>query len=406
LAPTRVQPDQILMNLDNEINRLRDDTPGCRDLVHFNNAGFSLSPSVVVESVIAHLRLEQQAGGYEAAELAAGKVDNFYRALSRMLNCQPKEIAYVENATRAWDMVFYAIPFQKGDQVITGQAEYASNYLAMLQLQKRLGIDIVVVPNCEAGTICLDTLTQSLTEKCKLIALTHIPSQVGTVQPAEEVGKIAKVHGILYLLDACQSAGQVPLDTQKLQCDLLTGTGRKYMRGPRGTGFLYASNDVLERLEPPFIDLHSAQWIDENSYRFRDDARRFENWESFVAGKIGLGVAADYACELGLENIRNRIQQLATLLVSKLTEIPAVTVHERQDNLSGIVTFSKVDEDAAALQRRLRDAAINTSVSKRGNAVLDAKRRGVGDVNRASLHYYNTEAEIDRFVDEIVRSQA
>jgi selenocysteine lyase/cysteine desulfurase len=374
--------------------------------VHFNNAGFSLSPSVVVESVIGHLHLEQQAGGYEAAELAAGKIDNFYRAFARMLNCQPEEIAYIENATRAWDMAFYAIPFQKGDQVITGQAEYASNYLAMLQLQKRLGIDIVVIPDCAAGTICLDTLTQSLTEKCKLIALTHIPSQIGTVQPAEEVGKIAREFGILYLLDACQSAGQVPLDTQKLQCDLLTGTGRKYMRGPRGTGFLYARNQVTAQLEPPFIDLHSAQWIDENSYRFRDDARRFENWESFVAGKIGLGVAADYACELGLENIRGRIRQLASTLVSRLRDISAVSVHERDDNLSGIVTFSKADEEAAALQRRLRNAAINTSVSKSGNAVLDAKQRGVGDVNRASLHYYNTEAEIDRLVAEIAGSQA
>ncbi len=402
----KIPTGQWFMDLASEINRLRDDTPTCHDLIHFNNAGFSLSPSKVVESVIEHLLLEQEAGGYEAAELAASKIDNFYLALSRMLNCQPAEIAFIENATRAWDMAFYAIPFQKGDQVITGQAEYASNYLAMLHVQKRLEIDIIVIPNDENGTICLERLQQNISEKCRLIALTHIASQVGTVQPAEEVGKIARQHGIIYLLDACQSAGQVPLDVQKLRCDLLTGTGRKYLRGPRGTGFMYASAEILERLEPPFIDIHSAHWIDENQYRFRDDAKRFENWECNVAGKIGLGVAADYACELGLENINMRIRQLARQLIVKLTEIPEVSVHERLDNLSGIVTFSKADEDAPSLQRRLRAAAINTSVSKKGNALLDTTRRGVSDVNRASLHYYNTEAEIDCLVAEIVRGQA
>jgi len=392
------------MSLDKDINRLRGETPGCQQLIHFNNAGFSLSPAAVVENVIAHLQLEQKLGGYEAAEQAAQKTDNFYRAFARMLNCQPEEVAYIENATRAWDMAFYAIPFKPGDQVITGQTEYASNYLAMLQLQKRLGIEIVVIPDSEAGTICLDALRQNISAKSKLIALTHIPSQIGTVQPAEEVGEIARAHGLLYLLDACQSAGQVPLDTQKLQCDLLTGTGRKYLRGPRGTGFLFVNKDILDQLEPPFIDLHSAQWVDENHYQFRNDAKRFENWECFVAGKIGLGVAVDYACDLGLQNIRNRVQQLASLLVKGLGEVPEITLHEQPGNLSGILTFSKADEDAVSLQKRLRNAAINTSVSKRANAVLDAKRRGVDDVNRASLHYYNTEQEIEKFIAELSRN--
>ena len=394
------------MKLDNKIKKLRDDTPGCQQLIHFNNAGFSLSTSAVTESVIEHLQLEQQLGGYEAAEQAGGKIDNFYQSFARMLNCRPEEIAYIENATRAWDMAFYAIAFQPGDQVITGQAEYASNYLAMLQLQKRFGIELVVIPNCEIGTICLDTLRQKINAKSKLIALTHIPSQIGTVQPAEEVGRIAKENEILYLLDACQSAGQVPLDTQKLQCDLLTGTGRKYLRGPRGTGFLFAKQDILQQLEPPFIDLHSAQWTDEDNYRIRDDAKRFENWECFVAGKIGLGIAVDYACDLGLQNIRNRIEHLAKMMVAKLEELPDITVHEQPDNLSGIITFNNADEDAAALQRRLRNSAINTSVSKRANAMLDAGRRGVEDVNRASLHYYNTEAEIDKFVSELSHFKA
>ncbi|MEZ5491464.1 MAG: aminotransferase class V-fold PLP-dependent enzyme [Gammaproteobacteria bacterium] len=390
------------MELDNKINQLRSETPGCKALIHFNNAGCSFASAAVTDSVIGHLQLEQLAGGYEAANQASAQIDNFYHAFARLLNCKANEIAFIENATRAWDMAFYAVPFQPGDQVITGQAEYASNYLAMLQLQKRKGIELVVVPNDASGTLCLDTLRKRINQKTRLIALTQIPSQVGTVQPAEAVGNIAREHGLLYLLDACQSAGQIPLDVQALHCDLLTGTGRKYLRGPRGTGFLYVGNSVLDKLEPPFIDLHSAHWVDAHSYRFRDDAKRFENWECFVAGKIGLGVAADYACEVGLDGIRKRIGELAGSLVDRLAEVPGVTVHEQRDNLSGIVTFSKADEDATQLHQRLRAAGINTSIAKQANALLDAAARHVGDVNRASLHYFNTGDEIERFI-EILR---
>ncbi|MCB1671470.1 MAG: aminotransferase class V-fold PLP-dependent enzyme [Gammaproteobacteria bacterium] len=386
------------MKTDLHIIRLRAETPACENLIHFNNAGASLSPSIVTQSVAQHLQLEQLIGGYEAAEQAAGQIENFYPAFARLLNCDPAEMAFIENATRAWDMAFYAVPFQPGDQVITGQAEYASNYLAMLQLQKRLGIEIVVIANDAQGMLDLDSLREHINRKTRLIALTHIPSQIGTVQPAAEVGTIARGHGILYLLDACQSAGQLPLDTQQLGCDLLTGTGRKYLRGPRGTGFLYVNRNRMHELSPPFIDLHSARWVGPDNFEFRDDARRFENWECFVAGKIGLGVAADYAHNLGLEAIQTRISVVAGHLANRLREAPGVTVHEKSDNRSGIVTFSLARESAPGLQQRLRRSGINISVSRRVNAQLDSNVRQVGDVCRASLHYYNTVEEIDRFI--------
>jgi selenocysteine lyase/cysteine desulfurase len=392
------------MTLDSLIDPLRNETPGCRNILHFNNAGCSLAPQSVMGSVLEHLQLEQQLGGYAAAEQAAGQIENFYRAFAGLLNCETSEIAYIENATRAWDMVFYAIPFQPGDQVLTGQSEYASNLLAMRQLEQRFGIEIVVVPNTGAGTICLDSMAARITDRTRLIALTHIASQVGTIQPAEQVGRLARERGVLYLLDACQSAGQLPIDTQQIQCDLLTGTGRKYLRGPRGTGFLFVRRAVLEQLEPPFIDQHSATWTGETSYRFRDDARRFENWECFVAGKIGLGTAVDYACQLGLSTIRERIARLAKKLAEQLTDVPGVTVHEHIDNLSGIITFSRTGEPAGELQQRLRGSGINTSVARQANAALDARLRNVGDVNRASLHYYNTEQEIERFVEVLSAS--
>jgi len=380
-----------------DIKQIRAETPACAEVLHFNNAGASLQPQAVYQAVTGHLKLENKIGGYEAEAHAQEKLNRFYQAFATLLNCHPGEIAFVENATRAWDMVFYAIPFKPGDRILTAQAEYASNYLAFLQVARQKDLKIDVVPNDGSGQISLDALEEMIDEDVKLIAITHVPTQGGLINPAADVGQIARKYNILYLLDACQSVGQMPIDIKKIKCDMLSGTGRKYLRGPRGTGFLFIRGSLIEQLEPPFIDLHAATWIDKDQFEIRNDARRFENWESYIAGRIGLATAVDYALAIGLEAIQDRVQYLAALLRKRLSEFAGVAVRDLGQHRCGIVTFTKENESASTIKQRLASHRINISVSPARYARLDLGARGINELARASVHYFNTETEIDRF---------
>jgi len=297
-----------------ELATIRADTPACESLIHFNNAGASLMPMPVHQSVIDHLNLEFSIGGYEAHAKAATQVSEFYNAFARLLNASADEIAYVENATRAWDMAFYGLPLQNGDRILTHASEYVSNYLGFLQQAKRRNLFIDLIPSDEHGQIDVNAIPELITDKTRLIAITHVPTQGGLVNPAAAVGKVAKQHGLMYLLDACQSAGQITLDVNELNCDILTGTGRKFLRGPRGTGFMYIRKAFIEQLDPPFIDLHSASWTHDNQFEFVPNAKRFENWESYYAGRIGLMQAVKYAQVIGVDKIQARVTTLAQKL--------------------------------------------------------------------------------------------
>lgn len=373
--------------------------------MHLNNAGSALPPAPVLNAVVDHLRREAEIGGYEAAAERQGRIEHTYDALARLLGCERDEVAVVENATRAWDMAFYAFPFGPDDRILTTRAEYASNYIALSQVAGRTGAVVEVVPDDGHGQVDTRALQSMLDERVKLVSLVHVPTQGGLVNPAAEVGAITRAAGIPLLLDACQSVGQMPVDVGEIGCDILSATGRKFLRGPRGTGFLYVRRELIERLEPPFLDLHAAEWLPGGGYAVRSDARRFENWESYCAGKVGLGVAVDYALEWGLQAIRDRVFFLAALLRERLGAVEGVTVHDLGRERCAIVTFSVAGREPEAVARVLSAERINVSVSPASYSRLDLEARGLEALVRASVHYYNTEDELERLV-ELLRSRA
>lgn len=388
---------------DDEIERLRADTPGVANVLHFNNAGAGLMPRQVLEAVKDHLDLEAEIGGYEAAAAAEAARARPYDAIAAYLNCHRDEIAIVENATVAWNQAFFAVleTMQAGDRILTAEAEYASNYLTYLAARERKGVAIDVVPSTNEGETDVAALERMIDQRVKLIAVTHIPTNGGLVNPAARIGAVARAAGVPYLLDACQSVGQQALDVDEIGCDFLSATGRKYLRGPRGTGFLYARRSAMEKFQPPVIDLHSASWDRMDGYRWAEGAARFENWENYEAGKIGLGVAMDLMLEVGPARIERRVGELAAALRSRLSALPGVGVHDLGPMKSGIVTFTHPRHASEEVAARLRALDINVSSSSMFSTRIDMEKRGLPTLVRASVHYYNTENELDRFIEAV-----
>lgn len=385
-----------------DIDRIRADTPAASRLAYLHNAGAALMPAPVVAAMKSHIDLESEIGGYAAADREAERLEAIYGSVARLLNAAPDEIALMENATVAWQMAFYALPFRAGDRILTAEAEYAANYVAFLQVARRTGAIIEIVPSDASGELDIQALERMIDERVKLIAITWVPTNGGLVNPAAAVGKIARARGIPYLLDACQAAGQMQVDVEAIGCDMLSATGRKFLRGPRGSGFLYVRKPLLHQLEPPMIDHFAAPWVSRDQYQLRDDARRFETWENNYAARLGLGVAIDYALAIGLGPIEQRCRLLSDRLRSGLASVRGLTIRDIGRAPGAIVSFTVEGYEADAVVGSATAAGITVGTSDPSSTRIDAERRALPPVVRASPHYYNTEAEIDRLIDHLV----
>ncbi|WP_319533305.1 aminotransferase class V-fold PLP-dependent enzyme [uncultured Cohaesibacter sp.] len=381
-----------------DIAKIRAETPGIAHGIHLLACGSSLMPQCVLDAVISHMELESRIGGYEAHTSEAEMLDGTYDSIASLIGAKRQEIAIMENATAAWCQPFYALPLKPGDRIITCQAEYAANYVAYLHRQKRDGIEIDVVPNDASGAIDLLALEDLITERTALISITWVPTNGGLVNPAAGVGAIAKKHSIPYLLDACQAVGQMPVDVEVLGCDFLSATGRKFLRGPRGTGFLYIKEKWLESLEPAALDHFSAPLIDSGHYALREDARRFETWENSYALRAGLKAACDYAMTIGLPAIQTRAWGLANGLRERLARLPGCRIMDLGSEQCAIVSFTIEGLEPDFAVRSLRAQGIAIGMTRPASSLLDAERRNLPVMLRISPHYYNDEADLDTSV--------
>jgi selenocysteine lyase/cysteine desulfurase len=384
-----------------DIDAIRAQTPGCAGRIHLNNAGAALLAQPTLDAMTGQLRREAEAGGYEAAAEARDAIAATYDAIAELVGGQGEEIALFDNATHAWNAAFYSVPLRPGDQILTGRAEYGSNVLAYWQAARRAGAEVVVVPNDEHGQLDVAALERLAGERTRLIGVSHVPTGGGLVQPAAAIGRIARACGALYLLDATQSAGQFPVDVDAIGCDMLTGTGRKFLRGPRGTGFLWVRNAALDRLDPFVAEIGSAAWDGHHGFSWAPGAQRFATWEHSYVNVLGLGAAVRQALDLGLEAIGQRAIALGAKLRDQLAALPGVTVYDLGQVRCAIVTAKISGLAAEQAAAALRGAGVNVSTTVPRHNPLDTQDRDVHPLIRFSPHYYNTEEEIDRATERV-----
>jgi selenocysteine lyase/cysteine desulfurase len=384
---------------DIDVEAVRAVTPGCANRNHLNNAGAALLSSPTIAAMTDYLQREAMIGGYEVEAEAADLIRATYESLAELIGALPSQIALFDNSTHAWNAACYSVPLKAGDRILTGRNEYGSAVLAYLQLAQRTGAEVVVVPDDDTGQIDLAALADLIDARTKLIGLTWVPTAGGQVNPVAEVGRLARAADVLYLVDATQAVGQFPIDVSAIGCDMLTGTGRKFLRGPRGTGFLYAGPRALERLDPFVAEIRSATWDGGRSYTWVDGAQRFESWENSYVNIVGLGAAVRQALDIGLDRIGRRSSALGARLRSGLAEIDDVTVHDQGRELCAIVTARIAGIDTTDVADALSRRGINVSTTLAEHNQFDT--RDVHPLVRLSPHYYNTEAEIDQAVDAV-----
>lgn len=378
------------------------DTPGCAGgQVFLDSAGSSLPPHPVLDTVVAHLHREAEVGGYRAAQERAEELEDGYTVFADVLGCSPEEVAFSDSATRSWLSAFQAIPLTEGDRVLITEIEYAGNAIPILRRAQAVGASVEVVPSTASGEVSLPALRELLDERVKLLSLVHAPTNGGLLTSVKKATAAAHEVGALVLLDACQSVGQVECRAGELGVDFITGTGRKWVRGPRGTGFLYVKRAVLETLVKENVDLRGGSWTARDRVRLREDAKVFELWEYGVADRLGLVAAGRYMLELGIPEIYSAVQSIGERLREGLARIDGVRVHDLGERRSGIVTFSVEGIPATEVVELLGRRNVTTTVSRRPSTLIDMSRRGLEEIVRASPHYFVSPQQVDTTLEAV-----
>lgn len=371
--------------------------------VFLNSAGSSLPDKRVVDRMRSHLELEATIGGYEAANAAEHDLALFYQRAAGLVEAEPDDMAFMDGGTRAWNSIVYStLGLEAGDEIVTAPSEFGSNLVSLLDVAHRHGATIRMARVNERGAIDRAHLATLLNRRTRLVAISLINAHTGTVNDLDglDIEVRAITNGALYVVDACQAVGQIPVSVRRLGCDVLTATGRKWLRGPRGTGFLYVRSSVRDRLRPPTLDQANAGLVTPGSYpdsefSFREDALRFETWERSIAAVLGLSEAILIVDELGIDNIHLEVARLAKRLRAALVDVDGVDILEDVEEASGIVCVAPASAAPWDLVPAMSEVGFSVGMMPRwvdGPAFAGPSHRSA---LRLSPHFFNTNDEID-----------
>jgi cysteine desulfurase/selenocysteine lyase len=384
-----------------DVAALREETLGCAVGAYFNHSGTSLPTKATVDAIMDHLQRETLHGGMEAAARVADQVHQARTDAAALLGASAEEIAFTPSGSAAFGLVFAALPRLKvGDRILVGRQEWGGNLSTLRAAADRVGATVEQIPCGEDGSVDPQALSSLIDRRVRLVALTWLPANGGLINDAAAVGRVTRAAGVPYFIDAGQALGQVAVDVVALGCDMLKGAGRKYLRGPRGTALLYVRADFLDRLEPVYLDVLSGPWVGGGPRR-RRDARVFETSETSIALLLGLGVALSHARAVGIPAIRARIGRLAEGLRGRLSATPGVVVRDLGTERSGLVSFTIEGVGAQEVRTKLSHDRVIVGANGVPYTPLDMTARNLSEIVRASVHYINTEEEIDRLVEAV-----
>jgi selenocysteine lyase/cysteine desulfurase len=385
-----------------DVARERRATAGSTLARHFNAAGAALPSVGVVGTVVDHLRREEAKGGYEAAAEMRESTERVYESAAALIGASAHEIALFDSASSGLRAILDALRPGRGQRIVASSSTYVSHALHIMSLSREHDIELVIAPTDASRQMDLGALEQILSDgKPTIVTVAHIPTSSGLVEPVAAIGEIVKRYGGTYILDATQSVGHLVTDVNEIGCDVLVTTGRKFLRGPRGTGFTYVRRELAESLPPIAPDVRGAQWNSLDGWDLDASARRFESWESAIAARLGLGTAIDEAMGRGMDATETWLQHAGVRLRVSLNELSGVRTMDPDRSGSAIVTFVVDGVDPSVAVQQLAERGVRVVSVPATHGQWDLGDRGVHSVVRASPHVYNDEDDEIALVESV-----
>jgi cysteine desulfurase / selenocysteine lyase len=368
---------------------------------YLNNAGAGIMSTKTYEVIINYLKLEREIGAYHAAAKSKTLSDNFYINAAKLINANsPSEIAYMDSASRGWNMIVYGTPLKKGDTILTLSSEFGTNLITLFNYAKLNDFKVCVIKCDINGSFLIEEIENKLKEGAKLIAISHAVAHGSIINPVEEIGKLAKKYGAYYIVDGCQTVGQIKVDVQSIQCDAYMTTGRKWLCGPRGTGFLYVKSSSQMRTTQ--LDLASADLIFDDNLNLirievRNDAKQFELWEKSFANLLGLSSAIEECLESKIEVISVKIQELSNKLRFAASSNENIKLIGKTISLSGILGFYLDDYSKESyVQNEFDKFDLRISTMSDWDCPMHFPKNGANKIFRLSPHFYTDNDTIEK----------